>query len=171
MLNAFIQKKAHSPRDLQDIALVKRDIDSLISCLSQTVQSSSSRANEIFLMQEQIISLEERIEKEAENTKIARDRLAYSQEPVKYSSNYSSWFPATRPLYYITIIVLLSVSLFVGMFGLLFLLSLVGVDLSFFKNNMYEGRFQTGYMFASQYTTLFFIVVSVGLLIYIFVRK
>ena len=171
MLNGFIQKKGLSPRDKRDIQLIRVDIESVVNCLTTKIQASSSRANDIFKMQEQLISLQEKIDRESENTQIAKDRMEYSKEPVKYSSYYSSWFPATRPLYYITIIVLLSVSLFIGMFGLLFLLSLIGVDLSFFKNNMYEGRFETGFMFASQYTTPLLIAVSVGLLIYIFVRK
>jgi len=173
MLNTYIQQKAHSPRDLQDIALVSNDIKSVNSCLATSIQSSSSAANQIFLMQEQILTLQDQIEREAEHTRIAKDRLAYSQEPVKYSSNYSSWFPATRPLYYITIVVLLSISLFIGMFGLLFALSLIGIDLSFFKNNMYDSRFQYGYTFALQFTTPFWIAAAVGasLLIYILVRK
>ena len=173
ILNAYIQQKAHSPRDLQDIALLATDISSVNICLATSIQSSSSAANQIFLMQEQILTLQDQIEREAEHTRIAKDRLAYSQEPVKYSSNYSSWFPATRPLYYITIVVLLSISLFIGMFGLLFVLSLIGIDLSFFKNNMYNSRFQYGYMLASQFTTPFWIAAAVGagLLIYILVRK
>ena len=173
MLNTYIQKKAHSQADLADVALISSDIDSLNTCLSASIRSSSSSANQIFLMQEQLISLEEQMKREAEHTRIAKDRLAYSQEPVKYSSYYSSWFPATRPLYYITIVVLLSISLFIGIFGLLFVLSLIGVDFSFFKNNMYDSRFMQGYMFASQFTISFWIAtaVGVGLLIYILVRK
>jgi hypothetical protein len=173
MLDAYIQQKAHSPRDIADIGLIRSDIDSMNRCLASSIQSSSSNANQIFLMQEQLISLQEQLEREGENAQIAKDRLAYSQEPVKYSSYYSSWFPATRPLYYITIIVLLSVSLFIGMFGLLFLLSLLGVDLSFFKNNMFDNRMQYGYTIFSQLTIPFWIAVAVGvsLLIYILVRK
>jgi len=173
MLNDYIQQKAHSPTDMKDIVLLARDIDSINNCLTSKIQASSSTANEIFLMQEQVLSLQEQIAREAENTQIAKDRLAYSQEPVKYSSYYSSWFPATRPLYYVTVVALLSFSLFVGIFGLLFILSLVGVDLSFFKNNMYDSRLQYGMTYASQFTTPFWIAVAaaVALLIYILVRR
>ncbi len=173
MLNTYIQKRAHSPRDITDIELVSTDIDSINYCLSKSIQSTSSSANQIFLMQEQVISLQEQIEQEAEHTRIAKDRVAYSQDPVKYSSYYSSWFPATRPLYYVTILVLLSVSLFVGMFGLLFILSLVGVDFSFFKNNAYDSRLQYGLSYMAQLSTPFWIAAAcaVGLLIYVLVRK
>lgn len=173
MLNTYIQKRAHSPRDITDIELVSTDIDSINYCLSKSIQSTSSSANQIFLMQEQVISLQEQIEQEAEHTRIAKDRVAYSQDPVKYSSYYSSWFPATRPLYYMTILILLSISLFVGMFGLLFILSLVGVDFSFFKNNAYDNRLQFGLTYMAQLTTPFWIAAGCGvaLLIYILVRS
>lgn len=112
------------------LANIENDVIHVNACLQEKIRSSGSLPNTISATQEQILKLNDQITQEESNAAIARDRVAYIRNPATATSNYESWFPLGRPMQPISIMILLGITIFICVFGLLMAGSAVGIDLS-----------------------------------------
>jgi len=83
-----------------------------------------------------VSDLNEQIKQEEANAAIARDRVAYIRHPEQHVSNYESWFPIDRPIHTFSLILLMSITVFLGTFLILVGLSMGGINVIFYRDSV-----------------------------------
>ena len=156
------------------VADKSREIMEMSLCLETKLRSVTGTANDISQAQEEILDLHEQISREEENVSIAKDRVGYIRNPEENVSNYESWFPIDRPIHTLSLIIILSISLFVLIFCLLLLLSFLGVDITIYRNT-YVKSYSSNifYQIYSQFTGLTWVtlITLVVVLTYFLTKK
>jgi hypothetical protein len=113
------------------------------------------------------------IAKEEANASIARDRVSYIRDPGQNTSNYESWFPMNRPMHAASLLILLSISIFVTTFSLLMICSFLGVKVTVYTNTV--PTYQSGlyYWIYSQITpfSIVTLIALVSVLAYFLKRR
>jgi len=142
-------------------------------CLQEKVSSNSSLSNEISAAQEQILDLNDQIKAEEANSAIAKDRVAYIRHPEQTVSDYESWFPIDRPIHTFSLLVIMSISLFVSIFSILMLCSFLGVDITLYMRPSQANVSGPFYWIYSQVTplTVFIFIILVSVLAYFLNRS
>ena len=148
-----------------------KDVMEMSLCLQEKSNALSGTANDISKAQEEILNLNDQILKEEENISIAKDRVAYIRNPEENVSNYESWFPIDRPMHTSSLVIILSISLFLLIFCLLLLSSFLGIDIMLYRRTSI-GNYGSGlfYQIYSQFTPLTWvaIIALVAVLIYFY---
>ena len=156
------------------VADKSKEIMEMSLCLETKLESITGTANDISRAQEEILNLNHQISKEEENISIAKDRVGYIRNPEENVSNYESWFPIDRPMHTSSLIIILSISLFLLIFCLLLLSSFLGIDIMIYRRPSIESyRSNILYKIYSQFTSLTWVVLIalVGVLIYFLTKK
>ena len=96
--------------------------------------------NTIYESQQSVSDLNEQIAQEEANAAIARDRVAYIRNPERHVSNYESWFPIDRPIHTFSLILLMSINVFMGTFLILVALSMAGINIIFYRDSVSSYR-------------------------------
>lgn len=122
------------PSSTQQTSLtgIMNDIANMNLCLQSQVRSRTALPNTIYSSQQQVTDLKEQIKLEEENVSIARDRVRYIRHPEQNVSNYESWFPIDRPIHTFSLLIIMSITVFLGTFILLLILSFCGIDIIFY---------------------------------------
>jgi hypothetical protein len=122
------------PSTTQQTTLIQSttDIMNMNMCLQEKVRKNYGLANSIHSSQDQIQELNKQIEQEEANASVSKDRVAYMRNPERDVSNYESWFPIDRPMHTFSLVIIISISLFISIFALLMLVSFMGINLSLF---------------------------------------
>jgi hypothetical protein len=112
--------------------------------------------NTIYASQTDIQRINEQIMQEEANAAIAKDRVSYIRNPEENTSNYESWFPIDRPIHIVSLIILMSISIFIGTFLLLMISSVLGFDINMYikTSSSSLNRGSVYYMIYSQFTPL-----------------
>ncbi len=162
-----------TPEQRADILRRTTDIMNMSLCLHEKINSNAGMSNGISAAQEQILDLNDQIRDEESNSAIAKDRVSYIRNPEQRVSNYESWFPIDRPIHTFSLLVIMSISLFVGIFSLLMLCSLLGVDVMLYTEPTQTYTSGMLYSVYSQITpvTLIILAVLVGVLAYFLNRS
>ena len=116
-----------STRTVADVAST---VFATTACIQEKINGLSDVANNIHIAQQNILSLHDQIAEEEANLAVARDRVAYIRHPEQNTSFYESWFPLDRPMYKANVPYFVLVSVFLAIFTLFVLLSLVGVNVT-----------------------------------------
>jgi len=106
------------------------EIFNTASCIQEKLNTLSSSTNTIHTAQQSILDLQEQITAAEADIAISRDRVAYIRHPEQNTSYYESWFPIDRPMRSANIPYFIGVTAFVVVFGLLVLLSSLGLDIN-----------------------------------------
>lgn len=120
-----------SPAEASALANTSADIFNTTSCIQEKITEIGGTTNTIQATQQAILDVTKRIEEEEANVAIAHDRVAYIRHPEREVSYYESWFPIDRPMKRESVPWFMVVTSFIGIFSILVVLSLIGVDLSF----------------------------------------
>jgi hypothetical protein len=165
-----------NPSVSQQTTLVQAttDIMNMNLCLQSKVHSNSGLANSIHSSQEEIQTLNAQITQEEANASISRDRVAYIRNPERHVSNYESWFPIDRPVQTFSLVIIISISLFISIFTLLMIVSFMGINLSLFIDPALSiTRSSWSYWIYSQFTAsaMALIVVLIAVIIYFMNRN
>jgi len=141
-------------------------------CIQSKVNTNGNLPNTIYASQDQISKLEAQIAQEEANAAIARDRVSYIRHPEQNVSNYESWFPIDRPIQTFSLLIIMSLSVFLGTFILLLLLSFMGVNVVFLTSYT-ESRSPWLEWFYEQFTSLtgLSLIVLIGVIIYFTTKK
>jgi ABC-type multidrug transport system permease subunit len=118
-----------------------------------------------------VSDLNEQIKQEEANASIARDRVAYIRHPERHVSNYESWFPIDRPIHSLSLIILIAITIFLGVFYIFVLMSLFNFNLVFYTGQNYATNPWIAWI--SQQLTLSFwitLIILIAVVIY-FVKR
>ena len=164
------------PSSTQQTTLIQAatDIMNMNLCLQEKVRSNYGLANSIHSSQDQIQALNKQITQEEANASVSKDRVGYIRNPERHVSNYESWFPIDRPMQTFSLLIIISISLFVSIFALLMLVSFMGINLSLFIDPaMSVTRSSWAYWLYSQVTpvTWAILIVLIGVVIYFMKRN
>lgn len=157
--------------DDEMITLEKDMLDASI-CLSSAIHTLSSASSDIADLNQQI--LDKSIEgAQAENDiAIAKDRVGYVRHPERNTSPYESWFPIHRPISVFSLIVIMCISIFMGTFLILLVLSYFGINLSLYTEQSTGSLSPMMSAILGQFTASFWIllIVFISVIIY-FVKR
>jgi hypothetical protein len=120
-----------SPAEASTLANTSADIFNTTSCIQEKLTEIGGTTNTIQATQEAILDVTKKIEEEEANVAISHDRVAYIRHPERNVSYYESWFPIDRPMQRESVPWFMVVTSFIGIFSILVVLSLIGVDFSF----------------------------------------
>lgn len=143
-LNTYASKISPlSDSDKSDVSRILDDVLSMKDCLEYQVKSNGNVHNTIYTSQQSVTDLNTQIAQEEANASIARDRVAYIRHPEQHVSNYESWFPIDRPIHTFSLIVLMSMTVFLGTFLILVILAMCGVNVIFYtdSNRSYKSNY------------------------------
>jgi hypothetical protein len=154
------------------MSAIANDIEDMSECLKSKISSNEHLPNAIHYSQENIRDLNDQIAQEEANASIARDRVAYIRHPERHVSNYESWFPIDRPIHTFSLIIIMSMTVFLGTFILLVLLSMGGVNVIFYTES--SARYNTNYTWILEQITPFsvtILIALIGVIVYYNQRK
>jgi hypothetical protein len=166
----------NSPSSEQRNTLMRATTDIMNTnlCLQEKVNTNSGLANTIHSSQEEIQTLNTQITQEEANASVSKDRVAYIRNPEQNVSEYESWFPIDRPIHTFSLLIIISISLFISLFTLLMIASFMGINLSLFIDPaMSVTRSSWSYWLYSQFTptTWALLVVVIAFVIYFMKRN
>jgi hypothetical protein len=154
---------------------LQSDILTTYNCLEEKSRNIRNTADTIQTLQGDIVRIQEKLVEQEEHTKISKERLRYmssSERPVSY---YESWFPVYRPAKPITLILLITATVFMIMFSALLMLSLMGIKLNMsLAGEGASGNYLVNLLYYIRMQGLPFWIITlafIGLLIYVLVRE
>jgi len=158
----------------QTIQTIQAETQRVLDCINDKIGAIGASTNTIFNGQYDIADLEAEIAQEQASIDIAKQRLESIRNPEKHTSPYQSWFPIDRPIQPITLIVLMSLTIFISVFLLLMVLSAAGIDLTIItavSTTSPINRYGFMYWLRSQLTTSFFVLAAILLAVIIYFVK
>lgn len=148
------------------LVLASSDIFNTAACIQEQLTKLGSTTNQIQKAQQSILSIQQQIDAAEADVAIARDRVSYIRHPEQHTSFYESWFPIDRPMHSGNVPIFVAITVFVIVFSLLVLLSLLGMNISISTSPVFMGVI-TYIMSQFTYLTLA-LVILVALVIYYF---
>jgi hypothetical protein len=145
------------------VTQIQQDIMDASLCVGDAVTTVTNTPNNISQLHEAIADVTEKLEEAEKDIEIAKNRVAYVRHPEQQTSNYESWFPINRPIHVLSLIVLMSLSIFMGIFFLLVVFSQLGFDLMLYiPNRLRSGFFSwLSMQFTWSFGIVFIILISV----------
>jgi hypothetical protein len=119
-----------SPTESNTFATLSADIFNTTACIQSELTNLAGTSNTISQMQQEILSTNDAIVQAEADISISRDRVAYIRNPEQRTSYYESWFPLDRPMHVGNVPFFVGATVFILLFGLLLILSFMGVDFS-----------------------------------------
>jgi hypothetical protein len=107
-----------------DIDAERKTIFSMASCLEDRISNLSTLSTDDAKLKLDIANLEKEIKAEEANVATSKQRLELMKGPI---SNYTSWFPMSRPLRPITKPILIGIGVFMILISVTYLRSIVRV--------------------------------------------
>lgn len=110
------------------MAVLEKDMLDASLCISTSINTLSSISSDVANLNEEILKKSTELSQANEDISIAKDRVANTRHPERNTSNYEGWFPIDRPISVVSLIVIISITIFLGVFLIMLILSFVGVD-------------------------------------------
>lgn len=172
-LNAYAAQtvtESASQKDALDDILT--EITNMNLCIQSKVNANGNLPNTIYNSQDTMSKLEVDIANEEANAAIARDRVSYIRHPERNVSNYESWFPIDRPIQTFSLLIIMSMNVFLGTFILLLILSLMGVNVVFLTEYT-DSAYRNGSWIYEQFTSLtgLSLIALIAVIIYFTTKK
>jgi hypothetical protein len=143
-----------SPAESATFSTLSADILNTTVCIQSQITNLAGASNQIHSIQEEIMNTKDAITQSEADSSVARDRVAYIRHPERQTSYYESWFPMDRPMHTGSVPIFVGLTVFVILFGILLILSFLGVDF----NIVIHPTLQVFIMYLySQFTWLTFI--------------
>jgi len=174
-LNTYAQITT-DPSSTQETGLATNgtDITGMSLCLQEKISAIANGATTISTAHEDILNINDQIAEEEANAAVAQERVAYVRHPEQQVSSYESWFPMDRPMHKLTLIILISISIFLGVFLCLMTMSAFGVDVFLYVRPSTTSYNRSSYFYQiySQLTPPFWIalVVLISVILYFVYR-
>jgi hypothetical protein len=128
-ITAYQNKGSTTQADNTAIILLEKDILDASLCVGNAIKDLSSSSGDVASIHEQIGKLTADLEEAEKDVRVAKNRVAYIRHPEQQTSNYESWFPIDRPIHVVSLIVLMSLCIFMGIFFLLILMAAMGMNI------------------------------------------
>jgi hypothetical protein len=149
-----------STTDAQDkeMAQLEKDMLDASLCVSTAIHTLGSTSSSIAELNEQILRKSTELSQAEEDIAIAEDRVANIRHPERNVSNYEGWFPIDRPVSVFSLIVILCITIFMGIFLLLILLSFAGINVMMLIDSFSIGDSPVVAAIMQQFTVSFWIL-------------
>jgi peptidoglycan hydrolase-like protein with peptidoglycan-binding domain len=139
------------------LELEKEMLDASL-CISTSIHTLSSASSSIADLNQQILKKTAELSQANEDISIAKDRVANVRHPERNTSNYEGWFPIDRPISVFSMIVILCITIFLGVFLILLALSFGGVDIIMYSKSFGMENNPFIAAIAQQFTVSFWIL-------------
>ena len=154
------------------LAQVKASLEAVKLCVDTQISNLSNASGNIANLNEEILSATDKLHQAEKDIQVAKDRVGYIRHPERNTSNYESWFPIDRPISIFSMILLVCLTLFLGTFLLLLVMSFAGFNLVIFSPG---GREENPFiaMILEQLTFSFWVmlVILISVVIYFTSKK
>lgn len=131
-ISAYQAKASTTKKEDDEMLLKEKEIADASLCISDEINKLTGTSSDIAALHEKILAKTVELENGETDISIAKDRVAYIRNPERKTSNYESWFPIDRPLHPASIVILIALSIFLGVFFLLSVLSAADIQLMFY---------------------------------------
>jgi len=171
-LNTYAaQPTTLSASQKDDVSSIMTDTTNMNRCIQSKINANGNLPNTIYSSQDSIRTIEAQIAQEEANAAIARDRVSYIRHPEQNVSNYESWFPIDRPIHIFSLLIIMSLTVFLGTFLLLLALSFMGINIVFLTNYTDSASTNSSWIY-EQFTSLtgLTLIALIAVVIY-FTRK
>jgi len=166
-----LQGGSQRVNELEGLLTLEHQINTATQCIVSAINTLSTSSTDVATMQVEVLNKTKQLTDAEKDISLAKDRVAYIRHPEQNTSNYESWFPLNRPMNPLSLIIIATISIFLGMFYLLMLLSAFDMDLIFYTTpNTGVSPF---FMWLRQQLTLSFwivLIVLISVVIY-FVKR
>ena len=115
------------------LAQVNASLAAVKTCVDTEVSNLSNASGHIAQLNLEILDATEKFNQSEKDIQVAKDRVGYIRHPERNTSNYASWFPIDRPISIFSMILLICLTLFLGTFLMLLVLSFAGINLLIFS--------------------------------------
>jgi len=170
-ISAYQAKGSTTQADDDAIILKEKEMLDASLCISEAINNLGSTSSDIAALHEKILAKTAELHKGEADISIAKDRVTYIRNPERNTSNYESWFPIDRPLHPASIVILIALSIFMGVFFLLSLMSAFDVTVMLYMDPAYSNRSNFILWLREQFTTSFWVVLVVLISVVIYFVK
>lgn len=170
-ISAYQSKTTTTQAEDEAILLLENDILKLSLCIANELNSNGGASSDISRLNEEILAMTQQLENAEADIAVAKDRVAYMRNPERNTSSYESWFPINRPISFIALITLISLSVFLGIFLILIAFSAAGMDLMLYVNPTYVNKSPMLLWVYQQFTMSFWIMAIVLISVVIYFMK
>jgi hypothetical protein len=170
-ISTYQSKGSATQQDRNDILVAENDILAVSLCMANSLNSVGGASSDIANLDQQILEMTQQLENSEADIKIAKDRVAYMRHPERNTSSYESWFPINRPISFVALITLISLSVFLAIFLILIAFSAFGMDLMLYINPAYINKSPLLLWIYQQFTTSFWIMVLVLISVVIYFMR
>ena len=131
-ISAYQAKRSTTHAEDDAILLKEKEMLDASLCISEAINKLTGTSSDIAALHEKILAKTAELHNGEADISIAKDRVAYIRNPERKTSNYESWFPIDRPLHPASIVILIALSIFLGVFFALSVLSAADIQLMFY---------------------------------------
>jgi peptidoglycan hydrolase-like protein with peptidoglycan-binding domain len=163
------QAKGSTTQAEDDTLLVlEKDMLDASLCLTNAIAGLNSTTTSIADLNQQILQKSKELSQAEEDIGIAKDRVGYLRHPERNTSSYESWFPIDRPISTFSLILILCITLFLGVFLILLALSYSGFNLTLFVDPSYGAANPILQFIMSQFTASFWLLLIAFSVVFIY---
>jgi hypothetical protein len=109
--------------EVSDFLKYQTEMQDANACIINEINKLGTSSTDISIMQQQILEKTLALTNAQKDISLAKDRVAYIRHPEQNTSNYESWFPIDRPILPISLIILIAITIFMGVFYIFLLMS------------------------------------------------
>jgi hypothetical protein len=154
----------------QNFSEAQNEMQSATLCILDEINKLSASSTDISTLQVDILNKTTELANAEKDIELAKTRVEYIRNPEQHTSNYESWFPIDRPIHIVSLFVLIGLTVFLGTFYILVILSAFDIDLNFYTRPIY-GQSSTFMWISQQLTISFWIVLIVLISVVIYFVK
>ena len=150
---------------------IQNEMQSATTCIINEINRLRSSPTDISTLQMDVLNKTTELATAEKDISLAKARVEYIRHPEQNTSNYESWFPIDRPIHSLSLFILIGLTIFLGTFYILVILSAFDIDLNFYTRPDYSGN--SSLLWISQQLTVSFwivLIVLISVVIY-FVKR
>lgn len=172
-ITAYQNKARTTQAEDNEMNVLEKDMIDASICVGRGVNTLSSTSSSVAELHETILDLTAKLQSGDKDIEVAKNRVSYISHPEQQTSNYESWFPMNRPIRVFSLVILMSISIFMGIFLLLMIMSYFDLDIMLYVPPISRTTSPFMIWLSTQMTTTFWItlVVLISVIIYFVNRK
>jgi hypothetical protein len=170
-ITTYQAKPSVTREETEAMFAVEKDLFDASTCLTNAITGLSSTTSTIAELNEQILQKSKELSQAEEDIAVAKDRVGYLRHPERNTSSYESWFPIDRPISVFSLILIMCITVFLGVFLILLVLSFAGVNLGMFIDQSYKDPNPVIGFIVQQFTVSFWLLLIAFIVIVVYYVK
>ena len=162
MIGSLQGRSNNKENEKEQLITLQNEMQSATQCILNEITTLGTSSTDIALLHEEILAKTATLANAEKDISLAKQRVAYIRNPEEQTSNYESWFPLGRPMHPLSLIIIVAISIFLGIFYMLMILSALDIDLVFYTMPNYSAS--PMFLWISQQLTLSFWLVLIALI-------